>query len=170
MELSDKSSIQFANVQDNETFTYPLIVIKGCVSGTTDSNNENIIIVSYLDVDGNVEKIVRTNVCDGKFLLLVNLRHGRNDFFFKYKSVESKVAFHYVIPSTELVVSPVYIICEGEEPRNDVEKIKNKILVGCSIIQMLIAETLYHCGFQRKTFALEQGIPASNCNQFLFKT
>lgn len=158
MELNSNTTIHFANVANNETFTFPLIVVKGCIFDDNDENLEDNITVRYVDSDGNITKEVHSRLLDEKFSLLLDLKPRDNDFVFKYKTAESRITFHHNLPLSKFVVSPVYIICDGEKPRHSIKTISDKIFVGCSLLQTLIAETLYQCGFERKTFALEQGM------------
>lgn len=158
MELNSDVTIRLANVRNNETFTFSVIIVKGCISGDLLPNAEDKISVKYIDQQGNVSRKSCFKLIDKKFSLLLRLEPGNNDFLIEYQSVRIKQSFYHVLPSVKYVVSPMFIICDGEEiPYRRIEIIKDKIYVGCNLIQTLIAEILYEYGFGRRTFVLEQG-------------
>ncbi|XP_065202210.1 uncharacterized protein LOC135832704 [Planococcus citri] len=157
MELNSNLTIQFANVRNDETFPFSIIIVKGCVCGDLSYNTEDEIHVGYLDHQGNTFQEKCYKLVDKKFSLLLCLKPGINDFLFTFKTVKIRQTYHHVSPSVKFVVSPTFIICKGEDiPYHSVEKIKDKVNVGCKLIQTLIAEILYEYGFGRKTFALTQ--------------
>lgn len=166
MELNCNRNIKFVNILDNESFTFSLILVKGYITSDTGKfDASGTIITYYLDPDSNVSNKVFSPVQDGKFIILLNLELGKNDFLFQFEQNETKKTFFYIRPASEYVVTPVYIICEETDSCNNyaeehTEVIKGQILVGCRLIQTLIAETLYQYGFEKKTFTLEQGLHA----------
>lgn len=154
MDVNYRRIILLVNVSDNETFTFPLILIRGFINGSS----EKELVVHFLK-DGNSIRHNRIQVQDGKFIALLNLDFGRNELSFDAGRYSVKRTFFYAPPPEKYVVTPMYIICQDQNKSLSDELVLQetcrKISLGCRLIQTLIAETLFQCGFGKKTFLLE---------------
>lgn len=162
MDVNSRQTILFANVLDYETFAFPLILVKGWIS---EGRSDEELTISYLK-SGVATQNVKVTVQDDRFVVLLELEPGRNEFSFYIGECRVKKVFFYVQPVERCVVTPVYILChdvnKGPMDDQNIPEICRKISFGCRLIQTLIAETLFQCGFRKNTFLLEGRKYSSN--------
>lgn len=149
-------AIRFTNVSNNESFTFSLILVKGLVVGFNGELNDAELIVRRVKRNEPVEFKYRLR-CD-KFSVLLPLEAGENEFIFYISQYSVKQTYNYVSVASSSIVTPVHILCrdENESPDDDImPDLREKIILGCRLIQTLIAESLYQSGYGKKSFSLE---------------
>lgn len=154
MELGSESIIRLSNVCDQEIFTYPLILVRGRIWQADDY--ETISKTRAFVIDEKSSAKIPCRLFNDKFLVLLQLEIGKNEFVFTYGQHSTKKTFFYRIPKRNQKVTPIHIVCENGVTDNESVDIARKINLGAQLIQTLIAESLYSCGFTRRTFLLEQ--------------
>lgn len=157
MEELGSPAIRFTNVSNNETFAFSLILVKGLVVGFEGESNDAELVVCRLKRSKPVDEFKYCLRCD-KFSVLLPLEAGENEFIFCISQFSVKQTYSYDSTARISIVTPVYIICrdENESPDEDPEpNLCAKIVIGCRLIQTLIAESLYQSGYGRKSFSLE---------------
>lgn len=159
MALNCKQVIQFTNVTNCETFTFSLIFVKGIININVSNESENLVV--YYLKNNNIIKKISSRIHHCKFIVLLHLEPGRNEFVFNIQKNMVKKTFFYVLSAQTFVVTPVYIICADDNESNltneTIKSICDKISFGCKLLQTLVAETISYCGFGKKTFILENG-------------
>lgn len=153
----ESRAIRFTNVFNNESFAFSLILVKGFVVGFDDEPNGAELVVYRLEGGKPVDEFIYHLRCD-KFSVLLPLEAGENEFSFCISQYSVKQTYTYESSLSTLIVTPVFIICQNanESPDDSAQPdCCAKIVIGCRLIQTLIAESLYLCGYGKKTFSLE---------------
>lgn len=156
-------AIQVINVNDNEIFYFPIILIKGCITGNC-HNCESVknIAVHRIDECAVVKDTLHCLDRD-KFKILVYLKEGRNSFMLQCCSIRKELVLFLELPISVYVVKPLYVICKDhnglfqapEGCDNSIESARKRIGVCAKLLQTIFAEKLYEHGYDRKTFQLD---------------
>ncbi|XP_017775372.1 PREDICTED: putative zinc metalloproteinase YIL108W [Nicrophorus vespilloides] len=142
-------AIRIENFNDGETVSYPLVLLRGSAPKDCDQLEIN---------DVNCE------VVGGKFKHLINLNVGDNLVEIKWGSLKIEVRIRYEPRGSNLVLQPLYIICDGHDGRfqgpegvkkNDEGSALCRIDVCCKLLQSILAEKLHESGYGRKTIKVE---------------
>lgn len=156
-------TITLTNIQDEETFSYSLILLKGYVPwrNTIEENK----LFSTLSHNGE-RATTAWDVVNGEFKCILNLKRGKNEVILQYEDSCRQLVLEYSPRKTNLRVTPVYIVCQGHDGNfqspvgvdSSVESACARIAIGAKLIQCIMAEKLFELGLGRKTFQLEHDI------------
>ncbi|XP_050436594.1 uncharacterized protein LOC126843246 [Adelges cooleyi] len=177
MNTKTSNNICLTNVVDNEIFTYPIILLKGCIQNA--NNDKSQFLIKHISVNNNYCDTSLWTIYNNRFKVIIELKIGNNKIIFKYGEDLLQIDVIFKPRTTKYTVSPVYVICADHDGKfqapnnydNSVEIACKKILLGSKLIQMLTAEKMDEKGFGKKTFYMEtecQIIKSSLTRQMVF--
>ncbi|XP_055607104.1 uncharacterized protein LOC129754877 [Uranotaenia lowii] len=159
-------SIELSNINDNEKFSYPIILLKGNIANRCEIDSLKVQINTH---EFPASKDVRFfNEKRGQFKVLFRLDPGENVLVLTYCRSKIELNLFFEQSGNPFCVIPLYIICDGhdgtyqsDDAENGIENACNKITLGIELVQSLYAEKLSEKGFGRKTFTI-----GSRCSPF----
>jgi hypothetical protein len=143
------ADITLDNLQVGEVVRYPVLALKGTVSGKS------------LSVGLEKAKAQKVPLVGNRFATLVELKPGPNMVVFKSGSETMKVRVDYKPMTNPYQVKTIWVRAadEGEayhlSPAGDKTRVREKLDVAMKLLQSLTAETMRDAGYGRKTFPLE---------------
>ncbi|XP_014230132.1 uncharacterized protein LOC106654673 [Trichogramma pretiosum] len=181
--------IHLSNLQDGETLSYGLALVRGrvpatckrlrvrCLGSSSSSsvNNSNNGLTQQQQQSGvkqtSQHQWAEWPCVNGDFRLLVELQRGHNRVELEAAGHRRKFGLVYEPRYTRLRVTPVYVICAGHDgyfqgPQNEnrsPESAATRIGLGARLLQTLTAEKLHEAGHGRKTFQLERDLDGPEC-------
>lgn len=157
--------IDFANVKQNDEFSYSIILIRGTISGYDHRQGITDLFFSNQSIQMRVTVSI-TN--DGHFKTIAKLTSGENEFIFNYCCTEKQIRIHFRKPTdSQFQLKIYYVICKNHHGNfqseqnisNTVQSAIAKLDVMMSLIQCMYAELLVQNGFNRKTFDFVECVP-----------
>uniref|UniRef100_A0A182QZI5 Uncharacterized protein n=1 Tax=Anopheles farauti TaxID=69004 RepID=A0A182QZI5_9DIPT len=163
-------NVELKNVQNRETFHYPVVLLKGVLADPCCDGKLKLAIANgstFLSFSVALEN--KWQHFDEKkpqescqpFRVLLRLLPGENEYEVRYCNTRIFITLTYTTPDTLYTVLPLYIICKGhtghyqsDESQKDSQQACRKITLATELLQCLYAEKLLEHGFGRKTFIL----------------
>jgi len=108
------NKIRLTNVINNETFTYPTILIKGFVDAL---DVESHLTLKHYSNNGKQLAVTRWTVFKNKFKIIIELKIGDNTLVFKFANEVLSTKLVYKQRATNYTVCPVYVICADHDGR-----------------------------------------------------
>ena len=163
--MKNHSSVTLLNVRKDETIDYPILLIKGIIQhDDTDCGYGNVKKLCVFVSHDSIEKeCTNVNVLNGKFKTLVELNVGLNTVRFVYCCASTSAQINRTIRETDFTIVPLFVINAGHDgefqappdEENGPESACRRILLGCKLLQCLLAEKLSEQRLGRKTFQLK---------------
>ncbi|XP_059488371.1 uncharacterized protein LOC132204114 [Neocloeon triangulifer] len=152
------SSIKVSNLQHGEVLTYPLVMVKGQVTGHKEVKVSGLISVKTKGTDQDWP------VVGGAFKILLRLHQGKNKIELRFESVSLQINLCFEPPDRKFVVTPLYIVSKDHDGHFQgaagadcsLGAALARIQLGAQLLQSVLAEKLWEEGVGRRTFGLER--------------
>lgn len=109
------NKIRLNNTSNDETFTYPTVLIKGSVD--SEAGSSDLLVLKHYSNNGKQLAETRWPVHRNRFKVIIELKIGENALVFKSADQVLHVKLVYKQRITDYTVCPVYVICADHDGR-----------------------------------------------------